>query len=87
MADFINSSTYEFSEEKCFYYAVLSKLLSLKRKGTTTISAIEIHEAISKPYFPITLGVVNEVLSEFYEYSILGRWEYENGEIKYDLSF
>lgn len=87
MKNTINSSALEFSEEKCFYYAVLRHLLFLKRKGFKIASSIEIHEAISKPYFPIPLIEVEHVLSEMYEHSILGRWEYESGEIKYDLSF
>lgn len=57
----------------------------MKKKGLIPVSAIEVHQSLYKPYFPISLERVKEVLNELYNHSILGRWEYEDGNIKYEL--
>lgn len=80
------SQQYIFSEHDSSYYIVLKKLFTMKRKGLMPISAIEVQQSVDKSYFPISLERVEEVLEELYNNFILGRWEYENGDIKYELT-
>jgi len=74
----------KFSERESYYYAVLKKLFVLKKQGRMSFSAKEVQESIS--YFKIPIGLVEEFLEEFYNHSIVGRWEFPTGEIKYELS-
>lgn len=85
MESSIDSLSFKIFERESCYYAVLRRLLKLKEQGDTIVSALEIHESIFKPYFPISLERVQEVLVELYNHSLLGRWEYENGEVKYEI--
>lgn len=87
MDSLINNSSFEYSEEKSFYYAVLRKVLELKSKGLKIVSISEVHELIYKPHFKVPIEQVERVIVELYDHSLLGRWEYENGEVKYELSF
>jgi hypothetical protein len=71
---------------KGIYYAVLTKTLQTKQKNISQFSTKDIHNILHKPIFPVTLEQIEVILEELYTYSILRRWEYENGEIKYELT-
>lgn len=85
MLNFMDNFLLKFSKEKCFLYAVLRQLLILKRQTCIPISVLEIHESINKPYFPISIEKVEEILEEFYNHSLLVKREFEGEEIKYYL--
>jgi len=69
--------------KQSIYYAVLTKTLLMKK--TNPFSSQDIHKQLHKPIFPVTLEQIEVVLEELYVHSILGRWEHENDEIKYEL--
>lgn len=74
-----------FEIKESIYYAVLKKTFRIKQKGINLFSSDEIQKTLYKPIFPVTSEQVEEVLLELYNNSILERWEYENGEIKYEF--
>ncbi|MCW3072756.1 MAG: hypothetical protein JWO44_2646 [Bacteroidetes bacterium] len=73
----------QYSDYRDYYYLVLNKLFSLKKKGVFSISVHELQKLIKVREIPLFL--IEQILTEMYNYSLLSKWEFQNGEDEYEL--